>query len=133
MLLNKLIGSKIQLKWVQEVWVCPVSRYSPRKYTEIERVQHKDFRDGRVEKPSIFRYGQPKSKILRSKGSSAYTMPEKSNILQSEPQRGDLNVHANLSTIRHAQCTFTTWARSASISRQSALIAWHNAFNVMLS
>ena len=68
-------------------------------------------------------------KILRSKGSRAYTMPEKSNALQSEPQRGDLNVHTNLSAIRHAQCTFTTWARAVSISRQSALIAWHNAFN----
>ena len=55
-------------------------------------------------------------------------MPEKSNALQSELQRGDLNVHTNLSAIRHAQCTFTTWARAASFSRQSALIAWHNTF-----
>ena len=41
-------------------------------------------------------------KILRNKGLRAYTMPEKSNALQSEPQRGDLNVHANLSAICHA-------------------------------
>ena len=56
-------------------------------------------------------------------------MPIKSNAQQSEPQRADLNVHANLSAICHAQCSFTAWARAASISRQSALIAGHNAFN----
>ena len=55
-------------------------------------------------------------------------MPIKSNAQQSEPQREDLNVHANLSAIHHAQCSFTVWTRAASISRQSALIAGHNAF-----
>jgi hypothetical protein len=38
-------------------------------------------------------------------------------------------VHANLSTLHHAHSSFTAWERAASISRQSALIAWHNAFN----
>ena len=54
-------------------------------------------------------------------------MTRKSNAQQSEPQRADLNVHTNLSAIHHAksldhaQCSFTAWARAASISRQSAL------------
>ena len=60
-------------------------------------------------------------------------MPRKSNAQQSEPQRADLNVHANLSAIRHAQCSFTAWARAASISRQSALIACHNALKIACS
>ena len=41
MITNFLICSKIQLKWVQEVWECPILRYSPRKYTETERVNAK--------------------------------------------------------------------------------------------
>ena len=57
-------------------------------------------------------------------------MPRKSNAQQREPQWEDLNVHVKLSAIHHAQCSFTMWARVASISRQSALIAWHNAFKV---
>ena len=57
-------------------------------------------------------------------------MPSKLNAQQSEPQRADLNVHANLSAIRHAQCSFTTWAHAASISRQWALIAWHDGFKL---
>ena len=43
LLLNELISSKIQLKWVQEVWARPVSQYSVREFTEIERMQCKDF------------------------------------------------------------------------------------------
>ena len=33
-----LMNSQIQLKWVQEGWACPTSRYSPQKYVEIERM-----------------------------------------------------------------------------------------------
>ena len=32
------------------------------------------------------------------------------NTQQSEPQQAGLNVQANLSAIRHAQRSFTTWA-----------------------
>ena len=39
MLLSELISSKNQLKWIQKVWARPISRYSPRKYAEIEPVQ----------------------------------------------------------------------------------------------
>ena len=59
---NELIRSKIQLKWVQEVWAQPVSWYSAREYAEIERVQRKDFVDDRIEKLIIFSCGQPKGK-----------------------------------------------------------------------
>ena len=62
MLLNELISSKIQIKWVQEVWKCPASRYSALEYAEVKSVQGKDFVDDRVEKPTIFSYGQPKGK-----------------------------------------------------------------------
>ena len=37
----------------------------------------------------------------------------------------------NLSILCHAHCSFTAWVRAASISRQSALIVWHNAFNML--
>ena len=46
-------------------------------------------------------------RILITEVSRAYTMPKKSNTLQSEPQQADLNVHTNLSAIRHTQCSFT--------------------------
>ena len=62
MLLNELINSKIQLKWVQEVRARRVSRYSAREYVEVERVQRKDFVEDRVVKFTIFSYGQPKGK-----------------------------------------------------------------------
>ena len=43
LLLSELISSKIQLKWVQEVWARPVLRYSVREFVEIERMQREDF------------------------------------------------------------------------------------------
>ena len=49
---------RIQLKWIQEVWLRPVTRYSPRKYAEIECVLRKDVRNGRVKMPAIFTDGQ---------------------------------------------------------------------------
>ena len=33
-LMSSLV-KKIQLKWAQEVWACPISRYSPRKYVVV--------------------------------------------------------------------------------------------------
>ena len=57
-------------------------------------------------------------------------MPKKMNAQQSEPQREGLNVHANLSAIRHAHCSFIVWALVDPISRQSALVALHNFFNL---
>lgn len=58
-LLSVLSSSKMQLKWVQDVWVRPVSRYSPWKFVEIKRVQCKDVRDGL---PAILTHGLPNSK-----------------------------------------------------------------------
>ena len=45
LLLNELISSKIQSKWVQEVWAHPESRYSAQECAEVECVQNKDFVD----------------------------------------------------------------------------------------
>ena len=55
--------------------------------------------DGQVEKPVICGYGQ-----LKSKNTDKYWIEslKKSNAQQSDPQRVDLNVHANLSAIHHA-------------------------------
>ena len=55
--------------------------------------------DGQVEKPVIRGYGQ-----LKSKNTDKYWIESlrKSNAQQSDPQRVDLNVHANLSAVRHA-------------------------------
>ena len=66
--------------------------------------------------------------ILISKSLRAYTIPGKSNAQQSKPQWAGLNVHANLSAIRHVHCSFTTWVHAASINKQLALIALHDAF-----
>ena len=79
MLLNELISSKIQLKWVQEVWARSVLWYGAREYAEIERVQHEDLINDRVEKLMIFSYGQPRVRILIGKGYRAHTMLKMSN------------------------------------------------------
>ena len=39
-------------------------------------------------------------------------MPGKLNAQLSEPQQACLNMHANISVIRHANCSFTAWARA---------------------
>ena len=50
----------------------------------------KDIHDGRVEKPAIYTEGLPNSK--NTDKYRVYTMPEKVNDQQSEPQRAYLNV-----------------------------------------
>ena len=87
-LMSSLVKN-VQLKWVQEVWACPVSCYSAREYVEVKCVQRKDFND-QVEKLTIFSYGHPTGKNT-NKGYRAYTMLETLNSLQREPQRVDLN------------------------------------------
>ena len=66
---------------------------------------------------NLQRYGQPKRvRILISKGSRADMLLEVSNTQQREPQWADLNLHANLPAICHAPCSFTVWARAASLA-----------------
>ena len=40
---------------------------------------------------------------------------------QSEPQRAGLNEHVNLSAVGYAQCSFTAWARGASLTDNQPL------------
>ena len=51
-----LISSKIQLKWAQEVWACPVTWYGLPSMQRFTMYSTKDVRDGQVEKPAIFSY-----------------------------------------------------------------------------
>ena len=105
MLLNQLISSKIQLKWVQEVWACPVLRYSIREFTEIKRMQREDFVEVEWRSFVIFSdMDNQRVRILTRKGLRADMLLEMSNAQKSEPQRADLNLHANLPTICHAPC-----------------------------
>ena len=46
---------------------------------------------------------------------------EMSNAQQSEPQRADLNLQANLPAICHAPCSFTVWERVASLAGNQPL------------
>ena len=66
-LISSLV-TRIQSKWVQEVWARPVSLHSAQEYAEIERVQCKDYVDDRVEKLTIFSYGQLKGKNTGEQG-----------------------------------------------------------------
>ena len=59
-----LISSKIQLKWAQEVWACPVSWYGLRSMQRFTTYSTKDVRDGKVEKPAIFSYAQLENKNI---------------------------------------------------------------------
>ena len=70
---------------------------------------------------NLQRYGQPESKNTDSKGSRSDRLLEMSSARQSEPQRADLNLHANLPAIRHAPCSFTVWARPASLAGNQPL------------
>ena len=84
-------------------------------------MQHKDF-IGRAEKHVIFSdMDNQRVRILISKGSRADTLLEMSNARQSEPERADLNLHAKLPAIHHAPCSFTAWARAASITGNQRL------------
>ena len=60
-------------------------------------------------------------RILIGKGSRADMLLEMSNSRQSEPQQADLNLHMNLPAIRHAPCSFTVWARAASLAGNQPL------------
>ena len=77
-----------------------------------------------VEKLVIFSdMDNQRVRILISKGSRTYMLLEMSNARQSEPhdQQADLNLHANLPAIRHALCSFTVWARAASLGGNQPL------------
>ena len=67
-------------------------------------------------------------RILISKGLRADMLLEMSNAQQSGPQRADLNLHANLPAIYHAQCSFTAWVHAASLASNHPL---YNAFNTV--
>ena len=74
-------------------------------------------------------------RILISKGSRADRLLEMSSARQSEPQRADLNLHARTyqqSATPHVHLPRGR-VRLHYISRQSALIAWHNAFKGTVS
>ena len=89
-------------------------------------MQCKDFADDRVEKLTIFSYGQPKDK---SKGYRAYTILETSNMLQSESQWADLNIKCELIRCLPHPVFISRVGACRFISKQSDLIVWHNAFN----
>ena len=91
-------------------------------------MQHKDFVDDRVEKLTIFSYGQPKNKNT-DKGYRARMMLETLNLLQTEPQRADLNMRCELVSHLPRPVFICLVGACGFISRQSALIAWRNAFN----
>ena len=95
MLFNELISSKIQLKWVQEVWARPVSRCSVREFAEIEHMQREDFVEVEWRSLVIFSdMDNQRARILISKGSRTDRLLEMSNAQQSEPQWTDLHLHA---------------------------------------
>ena len=56
-------------------------------------------------------------------------MLETSNALQREPQRADLNMRHELISCPPHPVFICCVGACGFISRQSALIAWHNAFN----
>ena len=97
-----------------EVLVCLISW----QCTEIQRVQHVEVYNDRVRKPAVYLYGYGHIRIpvftcVLGKGSRAY---RKVIAQQSEPQRVDLNVHNNISTIYHTKYSFTTQVCVASIT-----------------
>ena len=91
-------------------------------------MQHKDLIDDRVEKLTIFSYGQPKGKNT-DKGYRTHTMLETSNLLQREPKRSDLNTRRELISRLPRPVFICRVGVGGFISRQSTLIARHNVFN----
>ena len=70
---------------------------------------------------------------LISKGYRAHTMLETSNALQREPQRADLNVRYKLISCPPRPVFICRVGACGFISRQSALIVWHNAFVIVMA
>ena len=73
--------------------------------------------------------GSQRVRKLIDKGYRAYTMLETSNSLQRELQRADLNTRCKLISRPPRPAFICHMGTCGFISRQSALIAWHNAFN----
>ena len=69
-------------------------------------------------------------RILISKGHKAHTMLDMSNSLQREPKRADLNTRCELIGRPPRPVFICHVGMGGFISRQSALIAWHNAFKL---
>ena len=75
-----------------------------------------------VEKLVIFsNMDNQRVRILISKGSRADMLLEMSNARQSEPQRADLNLHANLPAIRRAPFSLIMRALAASLAGSPSL------------
>ena len=66
-------------------------------------------------------------RILIGKGYKANTMLEMLNALQREPQQADLNMRRELISCPSCPVFICHVGACGFISRQSALIAWHNA------
>ena len=124
MLLNELISSKIQ-------------KYGHAQYRGIVRgsMQRSNACSAKIlfmielRSSRSSAMGSQRVRIQISKGYRADTMLETSNVLQREPQRADLNMRRELiSHLPHPVFIFHV-GTCGFISRQSALIAWHNAFN----
>ena len=73
--------------------------------------------------------GSQRVRILICKDYRVHTMLEMSNLLQREPQRADLNMRRELISCPPCPVFICRVGACGFISRQSALIVWHNAFN----
>ena len=89
-------------------------------------MQRKDFIDDKL---TIFSYGKPKGKNT-DKGYRARMVLETSNTLQRKPQLAELNMRYKLLIHPPRPVFIYHVGTSRFISRQSALIAWHNAFKI---
>ena len=107
-----LMSSKIQSIWVQEVWAHPILRQSAWEYVEMECMQCKDFVDDRVEKLTMFSYGQPKGKNT-DKGYRAHMMIETSKCYIASAGRLECR-SVNLLAVCHTQVSFSAWRHANS-------------------
>ena len=93
-------------------------------------MQHKDFVDDhKLRSSQSSAMGSQRVRILISKGYRAHTMLEMSNSLQRELQQADLNTRHKLISRPPRPVFICRVGACGFISRQSALIVWHNAFN----
>ena len=99
LLLNELISWRIQLSGYRKYGHAQYRGivYKSARRSNI-RMQHEDINNIRIEKLAIFGYGHLKSKDTDNKSQSLECWTLSRTSLSSP----DLNIHANLSTIRHA-------------------------------
>ena len=131
MLLNELISSKIQSMWVQKVWNTQYRGIVHGSMQRSNACSTKTFLTIELRSSRSSAMDSQRVRILISNGCRAHAMLETSNTLQGKPQWAYLTIRHKLISCLPCPVFICCVGVCGFISRQSVLIAWHNACKVL--